>query len=59
MSEKSNRFLPYLREERLPHIFCPGCGNGAVMNAFLEAMEKAEHCNGFRNWMFFKNSWLC
>ena len=42
MSEKTNRFLPYLREDRLPHIFCPGCGNGAVMNAFLEAMEKAE-----------------
>ena len=42
MSDKTNRFLPYLREDRLPHIFCPGCGNGAVMNAFLEAMEKAE-----------------
>jgi 2-oxoglutarate ferredoxin oxidoreductase subunit beta len=40
--EKTNRFLPYMREERLPHIFCPGCGNGAIMNAFLEAMEKAE-----------------
>ena len=43
MSEgKTNRFLPYMREERLPHIFCPGCGNGAIMNAFLEAMEIAE-----------------
>ena len=43
MSEgKTNRFLPYMTEERLPHIFCPGCGNGAIMNAFLEAMEKAE-----------------
>ena len=42
MSQKDNRFLPYLREDRLPHIFCPGCGNGAVINAFLEAMEKAE-----------------
>ena len=40
--EKNNRFLQYLREDRLPHIFCPGCGNGAVMNAFLAAMEKAE-----------------
>ena len=39
---KTNRFLPYLREDRLPHIFCPGCGNGTVMNAFLAAMEKAE-----------------
>ena len=41
MSEK-NRFLPYLREDRLPHIFCPGCGNGAIINAFLAAMEKAD-----------------
>ena len=39
---KENRFLPYLREDRLPHIFCPGCGNGAIINAFLAAMEKAE-----------------
>ena len=42
MSEhKQNRFLPYMREDRLPHIFCPGCGNGAIINAFLAAMEKA------------------
>ena len=39
---KQNRFIPYLREDRLPHIFCPGCGNGAIINAFLAAMEKAE-----------------
>ena len=39
---KQNRFLPYLREDRLPHIFCPGCGNGAIINAFLAGMEKAE-----------------
>ena len=39
---KENRFLPYMREDRLPHIFCPGCGNGAIINAFLAAMEKAE-----------------
>ena len=37
-----NRFIPYMREDRLPHIFCPGCGNGTIMNAFLAAMEKAE-----------------
>ena len=41
MSEE-NRFTPYMREDRLPHIFCPGCGNGTIMNAFLAAMEKAE-----------------
>ncbi len=37
-----NRFTPYMREDRLPHIFCPGCGNGTIMNAFLKGMEKAE-----------------
>lgn len=36
---KENEFLPYLREDRLPHIFCPGCGNGTIMNAFLKARE--------------------
>ncbi len=39
---KPNRFIPYLREDRLPHIFCLGCGNGSIMNAFLAGMEKAE-----------------
>ncbi|MBR6024387.1 MAG: 2-oxoacid:ferredoxin oxidoreductase subunit beta [Methanobrevibacter sp.] len=41
MSEE-NKFTPYMRKDRLPHIFCPGCGNGTIMNAFLQAMEKAE-----------------
>ena len=41
MSEE-NKFTPYMREDRLPHIFCPGCGNGTIMNAFLEGMRKAE-----------------
>ena len=39
---KENKFTPYMREDRLPHIFCPGCGNGTIMSAFLSAMEKAE-----------------
>ncbi|WP_405308515.1 thiamine pyrophosphate-dependent enzyme, partial [Methanobrevibacter sp.] len=42
MAEKNSKYLSYMREERLPHIFCPGCSNGSVMSAFLEAMEKAE-----------------
>ena len=41
MSEE-NKFTPYMREDRLPHIFCPGCGNGTIMNAFIQGMEKAE-----------------
>ena len=41
MSEE-NKFTPYMRKDRLPHIFCPGCGNGTIMSAFLRGMEKAE-----------------
>lgn len=29
----------YLRENRLPHIWCPGCGNGIVMKAIVKAVE--------------------
>lgn len=32
----------YLREDRLPHIFCAGCGNGTVINCFLRGMELAK-----------------
>ena len=36
-----NPYIKYLREDRLPHIFCPGCGNGIVLNTFFKGMEKA------------------
>ncbi len=29
----------YLRRDRLPHIWCPGCGMGIIMNAFGRAIE--------------------
>jgi len=29
----------YLREEELPNKFCPGCGNGTVLNAFAAAVD--------------------
>lgn len=29
-----------MRENRLPHIWCPGCGNGIVMKAMLEAIQE-------------------
>ncbi len=32
--------IKYMREDRLPHIFCPGCGNGIVLNCFANALEK-------------------
>lgn len=31
----------YLKTDRLPHIWCPGCGIGSILNAFLLGMEKA------------------
>jgi len=30
----------YLRAERIPHIWCPGCGLGTVLNCFLHALEE-------------------
>lgn len=30
----------YIRENKLPHIWCPGCGNGIVMGALVRALEK-------------------
>ncbi|MEK6263709.1 MAG: 2-oxoacid:ferredoxin oxidoreductase subunit beta [Clostridium sp.] len=30
----------YLREEHLPHMWCPGCGNGIVMKSIAKAAEK-------------------
>lgn len=32
----------YLRKTALPHIWCPGCGNGIVLAAMLRAVEKLD-----------------
>ena len=29
----------YLRKRFMPHIWCPGCGNGTVLNSLLRAVE--------------------
>jgi 2-oxoglutarate/2-oxoacid ferredoxin oxidoreductase subunit beta len=29
----------YLRLDRLPHIWCPGCGNGIVLHALVDALD--------------------
>jgi len=36
MSDK----LQYFRQNRLPHIWCPGCGHGTVTNALVRACTK-------------------
>ena len=30
----------YLRERFLPHLWCPGCGHGTVLNGLLRAVDK-------------------
>lgn len=36
-----NPSLPYLRGERIPHIWCPGCGIGTTVNCFTRALGDA------------------
>ncbi|MFC1992717.1 thiamine pyrophosphate-dependent enzyme [Chloroflexota bacterium] len=31
----------YLREDRLPHIWCPGCGLGTILHCFLSGLLKS------------------
>ena len=33
---------PLLRTERMPHIWCPGCGIGTSVNCFAAAIEKSK-----------------
>jgi len=35
-----NSVEKYLRTEKLPHIWCAGCGNGIVLGAMVRAFEK-------------------
>jgi len=32
--------LDYFRQNRLPHIWCPGCGHGTVTGALVRAIER-------------------
>jgi len=32
--------LEYFRQNKLPHIWCPGCGHGTVTNALVRAVAK-------------------
>ena len=36
---KSYNINNYLRKDKMPHIWCPGCGNGVSMSAFLRAVD--------------------
>ncbi|MCD6245371.1 2-oxoacid:ferredoxin oxidoreductase subunit beta [candidate division WOR-3 bacterium] len=32
--------LKYLRTDKLPHIWCPGCGHGIILGALLKSFDK-------------------
>ncbi len=36
---KENPMAEFLRMERMPHIWCPGCGIGTVVTSFAEAVK--------------------
>jgi len=31
----------YLRQDRMPHIWCPGCGLGTILHCFLSGLVKS------------------
>ena len=35
-----NLINKYFRPGRLPHIWCPGCGNGVVTGCIVKAIDK-------------------
>ncbi len=39
---RKNPLRKYLREEKLPHMFCPGCGCGQVLNTFLQVIDEMQ-----------------
>ena len=39
---ETNPVEPYLRMERMPHIWCPGCGLGTTVNCFVRALESCQ-----------------
>jgi len=40
--EEKNPMEGFLRMDRIPHIWCPGCGIGTVVNSFANALRKSE-----------------
>ncbi len=38
----SNPIEQYLRMDRIPHIWCPGCGIGTTVNCFVRAIEASK-----------------
>jgi len=34
-----SEYQTWFREDRLPHIYCTGCGNGTVINCTIDAIK--------------------
>jgi len=37
---QNHPFAKYLRQDRMPHIWCEGCGNGILLNSFINALDE-------------------
>ncbi|QTA37615.1 2-oxoacid:ferredoxin oxidoreductase subunit beta [Thermosipho ferrireducens] len=37
---KRDKLVDYLRIDRWPTVWCPGCGNGIIMKAFIDAADQ-------------------
>jgi len=42
MSTLVNPVEPFLRTDRMPHIWCPGCGIGTTVNCFARALVESK-----------------
>src|SRR5207237_4396736 len=42
MSDFVNPVEPFLRTDRMPHIWCPGCGIGTTVNCFARALIESK-----------------
>jgi 2-oxoglutarate ferredoxin oxidoreductase subunit beta len=40
--EEKNPMEDFLRMDRIPHIWCPGCGIGTVVTSFADALKKSD-----------------
>ncbi len=43
VEEPKHSLEPYIRVDRLPHIWCPGCGIGIVLGCFLRGLLTANY----------------
>jgi len=42
VQEAAHPLSKYLRQAMMPHIWCSGCGNGIILNCFVQAIDELE-----------------